>query len=103
MADPDTCYCGVEDLLRVIRRRYSLAVLNVVHARGGARFHDVESALASASTSTLADTLRALTAARLLERKEIPDAALRTSYTITPSGAKLLNRFRRLLEDIRPD
>ncbi len=103
LADPGICYCGVDDLLRLLRRRYTIAVLNAIHARGSARFHEIEAALAVASTSTLADTLRALTAAQLLERTELPDTQPRTTYRVTPSGARLLSRLRRLLEDVRPD
>lgn len=100
-ANASVCYCGVEDLLRVIRRRYSLAVLNAIHARGEARYHEIESALGRVSTSTLADTLHALEFARLIDRHAPPDAAPRTSYTLTASGAKLLQRFRRLLDEVQ--
>ncbi len=103
LVGPDSCYCGVEDLLRVIRRRYSLAVLNAVLARGGARFNDLETALDGVSTSTLADTLRALTAAQLLERTDRTDQQPRTFYTITPTGEKLVHRLRNLLDDVRPE
>lgn len=95
------CYCAVEDLLRVIRRRYSLAVLNAIHARGEARYHEIEGAVAGASTSTLAETLHALEHARLIDRHAPPQAAPRTTYTLTQSGAKLLQRFRRLLDEIQ--
>ena len=94
------CYCAVEDLLRVIRRRYSLTVLNAIHVRGEARYHEIESSLAGASTSTLAETLHALEHARLIDRHAPPEAAPRTTYTLTQSGAKLLERFRRLLDEI---
>lgn len=102
LADASTCYCGVEDLLQLIRRRYTLAVLNAIQARGGARFHEIEAALPNISTSTLSDTLRALAAAELLDRAEDPDSVPRTFYRVTASGSKLLNRLRRLLEDVRP-
>ncbi len=94
------CYCAVEDLLRVIRRRYSLTVLNAIHARGEARYHEIESAVTGASSSTLAETLHALEHARLVNRHAPPESAPRTSYTLTQSGTKLLERFRRLLDEI---
>jgi len=101
-ADPATCYCGVENLLRIIRRRYSLLVLNAIHTRGTARYHDIATALPRASSSTLAETLRALEAARLIERRDLSnDAAPHTSYTACASGVKLLRRLRGLLEDVR--
>ncbi len=94
-----TCYCGVEDLLRIIRRRYSLAVMNVIHGRGAARYHDVAAALPGMSSSTLAETLHALVAARLVDRCQT-DARPQASYRLTESGAKLLNRLRQLLSEI---
>ncbi len=100
-ADPATCYCGVEDLLRVIRRRYSLAVMNAIHARGGARYHDVAAALPQASSSTLAETLHALDAAQLITRRDLSAAgASHVVYAVTPSGTKLLSRLRNLLNEV---
>ena len=95
------CYCAVEDLLRVIRRRYSLAVLNAIHARGEARYHEIEEALTKPSTSTLAETLHALEHASLIRRDAPLESAPRTTYTLTQSGTKLLQRFRRLLDEIQ--
>lgn len=100
-AEPGVCYCSVADLLRVVRRRYSLSVLNVVHARGSARFHDLEATLGGASTSTLTETLNALLAARLLSRAEPADGSHRAPYSITPAGEKLLRRLRRLLDEVQ--
>jgi DNA-binding HxlR family transcriptional regulator len=94
-----TCYCGVEDLLRVIRRRYSLAVMNVIHGRGEARYHDVAAALPGMSSSTLAETLHALAAARLLDRVQT-DERPQATYRLTESGVKLLSRLRQLLTEL---
>ncbi len=98
-ADPSTCYCSVEDLLRVIRRRYSLAMLNAIHLHEPARYRDLASALPGASSSTVADTLDALEAAHLVARTSA-DAIPTSSYQLTASGAKLLSRLRPLLEDV---
>ena len=67
-ASASTCYCGVEDLLRIIRRRYSLAVMNAVRSNERSRYHDIAEAVPGISSSTLAETLRALEAAQLLRR-----------------------------------
>jgi DNA-binding HxlR family transcriptional regulator len=95
------CYCAVEDLLRVIRRRYSLGVMNAIHARGTARYGEIEASMRPISTSTLAETLHVLEQAQLLERRAPPEDAPRTSYTLTASGVKLLSRFRRLLGEVQ--
>ena len=102
-AAPATCYCGVDDLLRLIRRRYSLAVLDVIHTRGSARYHDVAAALPQASSSTLAETLHALDVAALVSRHDLSrNGSRHTLYALTTSGAKLLSRLRSLLDEIQP-
>ncbi len=88
--------------MRIIRRRYSLAILNAVRSCGVARFHDVELALPTASTSTLAETIRALVEIQLLTREGTGESVPRSVYRLTPSGAKLLERLRRLLDDVSP-
>ena len=98
-AGPETCYCGVEDLLQIIRRRYSLSVLRILHARPPARYHEIAEGVTEASSSTLAETLRALEAARLLLREL--DADGRPAYRLTHSGEKLIRRLRRLLEEVQ--
>ena len=89
----------MEDLLAIIRRRYSLAVLRVIHATRRCRYQDVADALPDASSSTLAETLRALEAAQLVRRDATTPA--RPVYALSASGEKLLSRLRRLLEDVQ--
>jgi DNA-binding HxlR family transcriptional regulator len=95
-----TCYCSVEDLLRVIRRRYSLAVMNAIHLHQPARYKTLAAILPTASSSTLAETLSALEAAHLVRRRA-SDAIPTSTYELTDSGAKLLGRLRPLLDDIQ--
>lgn len=104
-ADPgvtnaSTCYCGVEDLMRIIRRRYSLHVMNAIHRHGRARYHDIAAALPTISSSTLSETLRALEAAHLLDRRQETDDRTYMLYELTASGVKLLSRLRQLLDEI---
>ncbi len=98
-ANAATCYCGVEDLLRIIRRRYSLAVMNAIHQHPKPRYQALAEALPGVSSSTLAETLRALEAAQLLRRDRDDDSSFAT-YALTDSGAKLLHRLRQLLHEL---
>jgi DNA-binding HxlR family transcriptional regulator len=95
----DTCFCGVDELLRIIRRRYSLAVMNAIHGRTQARYHDLASALPHMSSSTLAETLHALVAAGLVNRRHTSGRP-QPLYSLTPAGLKLLNRLRQLLTEL---
>jgi DNA-binding HxlR family transcriptional regulator len=99
LASPSTCYCSVEDLLKVIRRRYSLAVMNAIHNHRPARYKDLSAVLPTASSSTLAETLGALEAAQLVQRRT-SEAIPTSTYVLTESGEKLLSRLRRLLDDV---
>ena len=99
-ASASTCYCGVEDLLRIIRRRYSLAVMNAVRAHERPRYHDIAAAVPGISSSTLAETLRALEAAQLLLRTPGHDNSPFHTYALTESGSKLLSRLRQLLVEL---
>lgn len=96
-----TCYCAVEDLLRIIRRRYSLAVMNAIHTRGMARYHDIASSVPKASSSTLAETLQALEHSQLVTRGPLSELQPSIVYALSPSGVKLLSRLRRLLDEVR--
>ena len=95
-----TCYCGVEDLLRIIRRRYSLAVMNAVRGHPSSRYHDIAEALPGISSSTLAETLRALEAAQLLNRTPGNEDSPFHRYVLTESGLKLLSRLHQLLVEL---
>ncbi len=86
--------------MRIIRRKYSLIVMNAVHGRGRVRYHDIASALPSISSSTLSETLRALEAAHLLDRGQETADRPYMMYSLTNSGVKLLYRLRQLLEEI---
>ena len=86
--------------MRVIRRRYSLAVMNAISRQQPARFRELAQLLPQASSSTLAETLAALEAAHLVAHLTAESAPTST-YRLTASGEKLLSRLRPLLEDVQ--
>lgn len=86
--------------MRVIRRRYSLVVMNAIHGRGRVRYHDIAAVLPTVSSSTLSETLRALEAAHLLHRAQEADERPYMVYSLTTSGVTLLQRLRQLLGDV---
>ncbi|MGQ0764657.1 MAG: winged helix-turn-helix transcriptional regulator [Gemmatimonadota bacterium] len=102
LAAADSCYCAVDDVLRIIRRRYSLSVLNVIRARGSVRYTEIAGALAGVSSSTLSETLLALETAQLVTRTDLSgEGAPHTNYGLTASGEKLVHKLRVLLEEIQ--
>lgn len=89
--------------MRIIRRRYSLAVMNAIHANTPARFNQIAAALPAASTSTLAEMLRMLEVAALIQRRTVVASDGQPTYLLNPSGARLLSRLRRLLGEVQGD
>ena len=74
--------------------------MNAVHTHGSPRYHDVAEALPGISSSTLAETLRALEAAQLLTRTRAGEGSPHSSYGLSQSGKKLLSRLRLLLTEL---
>ena len=68
--------------MRVIRRRYSLALMNAIHVHQPARFRELSAMLPQASSSTLAETLGALEVAHLVSHVTAETAPTST-YTLT--------------------
>lgn len=99
--DAALCYCGVEDLLGILRRRYSLAVMGAIQREQPARYRDIAASVSAASSSTLSDTLRALETVQLIRRAGTAEGRSVSAYSLTPSGTRLFARLRRLLEDVQ--
>ena len=74
--------------------------MNAIHSQPKPRYHDIAGALTGISSSTLAETLRALEAAQLLRRQPGDDGSPFATYALTDSGAKLLSRLRQLLDEL---
>ena len=84
----------------MIRRRYSLALLNAISCHEPVRYRQLAALLPQASSSTLVETLGALEAANLIVRRA-SDAIPISTYVLTQNGVKLLHRLRPLLEDVQ--
>lgn len=97
------CYCTVDDLVRAISRKHSLAILNLAGSRGTVRFTDLEEALPRISTSTLSETLQLLRDVGLMDRKVSPETPPRVEYGLTEAGSLLRRRFHELLERVREE
>ncbi|MEO5567897.1 MAG: winged helix-turn-helix transcriptional regulator [Gemmatimonadaceae bacterium] len=82
-----------------MRRRYSLAVMNAINTHASPRYHEIAVGVPGISSSTLAETLRALEAAQLISRHPGGDSTFPT-YSLTESGVKLLSRLRQLLTEL---
>ena len=77
--------CPIAKGLDVLGERWTLLILRELIG-GARRYADLRAALPGIATNLLADRLRELEAAGLLQRSELPPPAARTVYSLTELG-----------------
>lgn len=82
-------YCSVAKALDVVGDRWTLLIVRELLARGAVRYTDLRSGLPGIATNLLADRLRELEAAGLVEREEAPPPVATTLFRLTERGAAL--------------
>ncbi len=86
--------CPIARGLDVLGERWTLLILRELIG-GARRYADLRAALPGVATNLLADRLRELEVAGLVERSELPPPAARTVYSLTEVGwAKVLPVIR---------
>lgn len=82
-------YCGLAKALDVVGDRWTLLIVRELLLTGSARYTDLRDGLPGIATNLLADRLRALERAGLIERNEAPPPVATTVISLTPRGAEL--------------
>ncbi|MGW5266872.1 winged helix-turn-helix transcriptional regulator [Microbispora sp. NPDC004025] len=82
-------YCSVAKALDVVGDRWTLLIVRELLARGPSRYTDLRSGLPGIATNLLADRLRDLEAAGLVEREDAPPPIAATLFRLTDRGAEL--------------
>jgi DNA-binding HxlR family transcriptional regulator len=77
--------CPIAKGLDVLGERWTLLILREL-VGGARRYADLRAALPGIATNLLADRLRELEAAGLVERSELPPPVARTVYSLTNDG-----------------
>lgn len=98
----ESCYCALEPLVQAVGRRHALQILNVIAARDGAHFSEIEAQLEGISSSTLTIRLHELEKVRLIERVFESDDPVRWSYALTAKGEALRDSLRLLFREGDP-
>lgn len=88
----------VRTLLQLVARKYTLPIIELLDANGPMRYTELQDALGTKSTSTLAKVLDDLVDAGLVERRRHHEIPPRVEYEITPRGRELDARLEPLLE-----
>ena len=81
-------YCSVAAALDVIGERWSLLILRDL-LDGPKRYTDLQRSLTGIAPNLLADRLRDLQAAGVIEKRELPPPAARTVFALTRDGRGL--------------
>jgi len=81
-------YCSVAAALDVIGERWSLLILRDL-LDGPKRYTDLQRSLTGIAPNLLADRLRDLQAAGVIEKRELPPPAARTVFALTRNGRGL--------------
>lgn len=103
-------YCSVAKALDVVGDRWTLLIVRELLACGPSRYTDLRSGLPGIATNLLADRLREMEAAGLVDREDAPPPVATTLFRLTDRGADLgsvifeLGRWGvPLMSDYRPD
>ena len=86
--DDDACR-RFQGSIELVGQRWSSGIL-LAFKRGATRFSEVTAAVPGLSDRMLAQRLKQLSAAELVERTIIPTTPVQVNYTLTPRGAALL-------------
>lgn len=98
----DSCYCSLEPLVQAMGRRYALQVLNIIAAREGVRFVEIQERLGGISSSTLAARLHELEDVAVIRRSEVGIDPPSSEYVMTVRGRALRESLRRLFRERNP-
>lgn len=82
-------YCAVAQALDVVGERWSLLIVRELLISGPSRYTDLRYGLPGIATNLLADRLRELEEAGVIEREEAPPPVATTLFKLTERGKQL--------------
>ena len=82
-------YCSVAKALDVLGDRWTLLIVRELLLRGASRYTDLRAGLPGIATNLLAERLRELERAGVVEREQAPPPIATTLFKLTPRGAQL--------------
>jgi DNA-binding HxlR family transcriptional regulator len=89
-------YCAIAKSLDVVGDRWTLLIVRELALHGACRYTDLRSGLPGIATNLLAERLRELERAGVLEREDAPPPIATTLFRLTERGEQL----RPVLEDL---
>jgi DNA-binding HxlR family transcriptional regulator len=89
-------YCAVAKSLDVVGDRWTLLIVRELALRGACRYTDLRNGLPGIASNLLAERLRELDRAGVVEREDAPPPIATTLFRLTPRGEQL----RPVLDDL---
>jgi DNA-binding HxlR family transcriptional regulator len=83
-------YCSIAKALDVVGDRWTLLIIRELLIRGACRYTDLKNGLPGIATNLLADRIRELESAGLIQREDAPPPVATTLFRLTDAGAELL-------------
>lgn len=83
-------YCSIAKALDVVGDRWTLLIIRELLIRDRCRYTDLKDGLPGIATNLLADRLRELESAGLIQREDAPPPVATTLFRLTEAGAELL-------------
>ncbi|PYQ62257.1 MAG: MarR family transcriptional regulator [Acidobacteria bacterium] len=82
-------FCGLAKALEIIGDRWTLLIVRELLARGRSRYTDLQDGLPGIATNLLADRLRELEEAGIIQREDAPPPIATSLFRLTPRGEEL--------------
>jgi DNA-binding HxlR family transcriptional regulator len=82
-------YCSVAKALELLGGRWTLLIVRELLAQGSARYTDLRRGLPGIATNLLAERLRELEHAGIVQREDAPPPIATTLFSLTPRGEQL--------------
>src|SRR5213078_2586435 len=82
-------YCAMAKSLDVVGDRWTLLIVRELALSGACRYTDLRNGLPGIATNLLADRLRELERAGVIEREDAPPPVATTLFRLTPRGEQL--------------
>ena len=93
------CICYHEELLSVLGKKWAVLILRIIQSFGVSNYNEIFGKISGITPKAFGDKLRILENGKLIERKVIMDQPLRTKYSLTFEGEKLLASLKPFFKD----
>ena len=92
------CLCPVEGIINVLSKKWALVIIGTVSNHGRIRFNKILKSIKGISPKTLADRLKELEDAELVNRDAFPEIPPRVEYSLTQDGIEVRDCMIPLME-----